>query len=475
MLFLKQHSLILYFLVFIALVRFALAPFVGLGVDEAHYLLYAIHLDLSYFDHPPLVGWVEYLSGLLFGYNEFSARFPAILIGFFTSLFLYKFILDSFKSKELAVVALLALHGSFLFNALFIMLMPDTLLFLLLFPLIYSVIKVEREDTLSAWLLLGVLLGLAGLAKYTAILFVVPIILYVVIKKRYDLLLNLKMIPAVGVALLLISPVLIWNIQHDWISFTYQSEHVVGEQHIHLSRLFRSFGAQFGAYNPFLVPLAFYGLYKAFRSKNDMLFLSALFGVVLFTFFTYASLYKTALPHWSALFYLLFIPIGVAFIYEKAKKYIKFAIGFGLVVGMLAYAELGFKFIPQPDHKSIHLDIYGWPEIIKRANKHIKNPQKEALGVANWTLASRALFYNLNYDSKLYLIDKREDQFDIWEDKEKIGKDIFLINTTRFDKEPSTFMRCDSLKRVEDFDIQLNNYIVNNIVIFKCSNFQGMR
>jgi hypothetical protein len=205
-----------------------------------------------------------------------------------------------------------------------------------------------------------------------------------------------------------------------------------------------------------------------------MLFLSALFGAVLFSFFTYASLYKTALPHWSALFYLLFIPIGSAYIYEKAQKYMKFAITFGLILGALAYAELGFKFIPQPDHKSIHLDIYGWDQIMKRANKQITDPKKEALGVSNWTLASRALFYDLPYKSTLYLIDKRKDQFDIWEDHKEIGKDIILINTTRFDTNPAKFMHCDSIKKVDSFDIKLNNYIVNSIVLFKCSNFQGV-
>ena len=31
-----------------------------LSVDEAHYALYADKLALSYFDHPPLVGWLQW-------------------------------------------------------------------------------------------------------------------------------------------------------------------------------------------------------------------------------------------------------------------------------------------------------------------------------------------------------------------------------------------------------------------------------
>ena len=38
----------------------ALALAVNLSVDEAHYALYASHLDWSYFDHPPLVGWLQW-------------------------------------------------------------------------------------------------------------------------------------------------------------------------------------------------------------------------------------------------------------------------------------------------------------------------------------------------------------------------------------------------------------------------------
>ena len=38
----------------------ALGAAMGLSVDEAHYALYALHPALSYFDHPPLVGWVQW-------------------------------------------------------------------------------------------------------------------------------------------------------------------------------------------------------------------------------------------------------------------------------------------------------------------------------------------------------------------------------------------------------------------------------
>ncbi len=471
----KEHYPFLLLITLVAVIRLLLAPHVGLGVDEAHYLLYAMHLDLSYFDHPPLVGWVQALFTSIFGSGEFGTRTSAIFVGFLVSIFLYKFTYMIHKSTHEAFVAVLALHGTFIFNALFMMLMPDTLLFLFIIPIIFSVIAVQNSGSIKSWLLLGLLLGLAGLSKYTAILFIPPIILYILLKRRYDLLYTPKLLLTLGVAILVISPVLIWNIQNNWLSFTYQSEHVIGAKHINWQGFIKSISAQFFAYNPFLMPLAFYGLYKSFTSKNDTLLLSALFGLVLILFFTYASLYKSALPHWSALFYLLFIPIGTLFFLEKSTKFITFAVGIGLLLSTFAYIELRYKIITFPKYKSIHRDIYGFDTIMQKANEEIKESSKEVLGVTNWTLASRAIYYNRNYPSKVYLIDKRHDQFDLWEKNMPIGKDVIFINTHFFHKDIKKTMRCSAVSKLSSFDLKINTMIENSIEFILCTNFQGMK
>lgn len=474
----KEHYPLFIFITFVAFMRLLLSLHVGLGVDEAHYVLYGLNLDYSYFDHPPLVGWTEALFTSIFGINEFGARIGAVLVGFFTSLFIYKLIYEISKDAKTAFFSVLALHASFLFNALFIMLLPDTFLFLFVIPVILTVIKIEKTDTLSSWISLGILLGLSGLAKYTAVLFIFPIILYVIIKRRWDMIFNLKIIPALIIALVIISPVIYWNIIHDWISFTYQSEHVVGENSINWNGFITSIGAQFGAYNPLLFPVAFYGLFKAFKSKDDTLFLSALFGIVLISFFTYASLYKPALPHWSALFYLLFIPIGTYYVLELTKgykKYIHVAVWFGLVISVVAYIELGFKIIPQPDYQSLHRDIYGWDKILQEANSFVEDTDKDAIAVTNWTLASRAIFYNSPYKSNVYLIDKRYDQFDIWQKGSPIGKNLIVIDTHFFHKDISRYMRCESIIKNKSFDIILNDHKVNSVNLLTCKNYQGLK
>jgi 4-amino-4-deoxy-L-arabinose transferase-like glycosyltransferase len=474
----REHLPLFAVLAAFALLRLLVIPAFGLGVDEAHYVLYGRFLDLSYFDHPPLVGWVQYVFTSLFGENLFGARIGAVIVGFLASLGIYALLCAVSSDRTAALVGVIALNASFLFNALFMMLMPDTLLFLLLVPVIFAVLAVEKENSVNHWLLLGGLLGLAGLAKYTAVLFLVPIALYFLIRKRFDLFITPKMFPALLVALAIISPVLIWNVGHDWISFTYQSGHVVGSDTLDWRAFGQSVAAQFGAYSPFLFPVAFYGLFKALRSDNDLLFLSALFGTVLIGFFTYASLYKPALPHWSAPFYLLFIPIGSYYLWRTQgvwKKYLYVALSVSMLITLVAYAELAFKFIPTGDYNSIHRDIYGFDTVMKEANALIEHPEREAIAVTNWTLASRAIFYNSAYKSDVYLLDGRYDQFDLWQHGSPRGRDLLVVNTHFFRADVTASMQCDAVEKARTLDIVLNGTKVNTIDYVWCRNFQGLK
>jgi len=474
----KEHLPLFYLIFFVAIFRLLVAPHLGLGADEAHYLIYALNLDWSYFDHPPLVGWTQYIFTSIFGIDELGSRISAITIGFFTSLFVYMLVYQINSDSKSAFIAILALHAMFIFNALFLMLMPDTLLFLLLVPIIFAVIKVEKNNTTKEWVILALLLGLAGLSKYTAVLFIPPIVLYFLIKKRFDLLFSPKVFLALGIGLLIVSPVLYWNMQNDWISFTYQSNHVVGSPQVNLKGFGASIAAQAVAYNPFLFGVAFFGLFKAVKSKNDILLLSALFGLVLFVFFTYSALYKTALPHWSALFYLLFVPIGSYYLYERSyawTRYLKVAIGFGILLSALIYIEVATKIVPLPDENSLQVDIYGFEKIMKEANEQIKDPKKEVIGVTLWTLASRAIVYNAPYNSEVYLLDNRFDQFDIWEKESPLGKDVVVINMKFAHKNIEQYMKCDSVKELKAFNILGDDSKEKTIKLIRCSNFQGVR
>jgi hypothetical protein len=488
---LKTNKQIFFLIGFFTLIRLFVAPFFGLGVDEAHYVLYAKYLDWSYVDHPPLVGWVHVLIFYLLGTNEFLARLPAILIFAAASYCAYLFILRITQSIRLALLSVLALNGSFILNALGLMLLPDSLLLLFIFLLIFIAEKINREKKPLDFILLGILLGLMGLAKYTSILLVPPLIIFYLMKKRYDVLFSPYMFLAAVIAFILIIPVIYWNITNDFISFRYQGSHVFGSLATSFKNSIESLAAQFGAYSPFLFIIAFYGFFKALRSQNVYLRLAVLFGGTIMVFFLVTSFYERTLPHWPSIFYLLFIPVGTCFLLQAKEKwkrnYLYFSLGLSLTLMIIAYCAVPFPekctklvgiFYRIPDYKSPFRDIYGFPTIARQADEILKkniSAAPKAIAVSNWTMGSRTMYYNLPYKNEVFVIDNRKDQFDVWQKNEPLGYDLLFINTHFNDLDIKKHIRCERDDVAGKTDLLLNGAKVDTVEFVWCHNYQGVK
>lgn len=479
---LKENKKIFLLIGCFTLIRLAVSPFFGLGVDEAHYVLYAKFLDWSYVDHPPLVGWVHAPFFYLLGTNEFLARLPAILLFAATSYCAYLFVLRVTQSTQMSLLAVLTLNCSFILNVMGLMLLPDSLLLLFVFLLIFIAEKIAREKKPLDFILLGIVLGLMGLAKYTSILLIPPLIIYFLLKKRYDIIFSRYMFLAAIVTLIMITPVIYWNITRDFISFRYQGSHVFGSLTSSIPNFFTSIAAQFGAYSPFLFIIAFYGFFKSLHDRNDYIRLSVLFGGTIMIFFLLTSVYERTLPHWPGIFYVLFIPIGSYNLYlakEKWKKYyLYFSIGLSLVLMLFAYTELAGKFFSFPDYKSPFRDIYGYPAITEQADEIIKNDisaKPKAIAVTNWTMGSRVIYYSLPYRQEVFVIDNRKDQFDLWEKKLPIGYDLLFLNTHFEDLDIAAYAHCKYVEVVGEKDLILNGSKVDSFKFVWCRNYQGVK
>lgn len=467
---------------FFTIIRLIVAPFFGLGVDEAHYALYAQYLDFSYVDHPPLVGWVHALIYYTLGTNEFLVRLPAILIFAATSYCAYLFMIHITQSAKAALLAVLALNCSFMLNALGLMLLPDSLLLLLVFLLIFTAGRIVRKNKPRDYILLGIILGLMGLTKYTAILLVPPLIIFFLLKKRYDIIFSPYMFLAALIALVMIIPVIYWNYLHDFISFRYQGSHVFGTLAGSVANFAGSIAAQFGAYSPFLFLVAFYGFFKSLRSSDDYLRLAVLSGGIIMLFFLLTSFSERTLPHWPGIFYLLFIPVGTYNLFIAPQKWKKnflfFSIGFSLVLTLFAYTELAGKFFTFPDYKSPFRDIYGYHAIAKEAHDLLKknlSAKFKAIAVSNWTMGSRTMYYGRAYGNRVFVIDDRKDQFDVWEKNDPLGYDLLFLNTRFHQLNIERHVCCDRVEYAGKTDLLLNGSKVDTIEYVWCHNYQGVR
>lgn len=191
--------------------------------DEAYHWTWATHLALGYLDHPPLTGWTIAGATALLGKSELSVRVFAWLAGGVTVVSLYVF------GRQLygrAVGLRCALLGALLpfYFAVGVAMMPDSLVFACWSAGLALASRALLAERRRAWWGLGVCLGLGFLAKYTVALLAAGIVTFVLVDRRSRAWLR-RPEPwlGAGVALALATPVWVWNLQHDWASFAFQT------------------------------------------------------------------------------------------------------------------------------------------------------------------------------------------------------------------------------------------------------------
>ncbi len=211
-----------------SLVRLTLGASIGLGVDETYVAAVARQFSLSYFDHPPLHLWIIWLTTLVTG-SESTAilRLPFILLFAGTTWLSYRLTARLF-SEWAGVWAALLLNISAVFGLTGGgWMLPDGPLMFCMMVVVYLLSHMffpqERGQSLTLWLVAGVFLGLGLLSKYHAALLVLGLFIYLITSRdRRWVLSSPGPYLAVIIAFIIFSPVLIWNAQHNWVSFVFQ-------------------------------------------------------------------------------------------------------------------------------------------------------------------------------------------------------------------------------------------------------------
>ncbi len=199
----------------------------GLYGDEAQYWLWSKAIDLGYYSKPPLLAWFLFGHTSLFGDSFFSLKTFPIAVYFFISFAIYGLCVSlSFDKKNswLCAISFLIIPATSLSSFLI-----STDLLLLLFWAISMVVLLKTISMNSTYnfLLLGIFLGLAFLAKYAAIYFLICLFLLLIIdKKTFSAFKN----NPVGVLVFLLSFLLVlgpnvwWNFINGWITVSHTSD-----------------------------------------------------------------------------------------------------------------------------------------------------------------------------------------------------------------------------------------------------------
>jgi 4-amino-4-deoxy-L-arabinose transferase-like glycosyltransferase len=479
------------------LVHLALAFQTELGGDEAHYALYGLMPDWSYFDHPPLVGWLQILPMWLFP-TDWGARLVPLALYALLNYLLYQLtqclFVDSDQARSKSVdttpspawlgfLSVLLLNATLMFPLMGLGQLPDNPLMVVVLALVWLVWRMLQtpHPTLKQWALLGLLVGLAALSKYTAVTLVASLFLVVVLEKRWHWLAAKGLWLAVGIALAVISPLLYWNAVHDWASFLYQLHHGTHDPQWLVERFLRSQAAQFLVYTPLLFLLGWWMMLRMHEYHRPQTRLLLLFAVPVFVLFAWGSGHNESLPHWPALAWLLLIPVVVNWLWQRAhKRWVKIVVGLQLVLSVLLsaimHSLLYTPWLPFEDHKHPLQGELGWREASAAAlelQQQIASQEQQTvpLFVSNWSYASHLAWYAR--PQPVFVTTGKPTQFAFWFGEAQTGMDGLLVAPHYESNPPKTgiedrFERCD---RVKTLPFKANDSIIVTYYFYHCRNY----
>lgn len=322
----KKHAHVLILILLIStLVRAFLAWFLEFGNDEVYYRTYALYPDWSHFDHPPMVGFIIQLFSLnLLFDTEFFIRLGPVIIGTINTWIVYKITAKLSTTRAALIASILYTTSIYTFIICGVFILPDTpqqlfWLIALYFLIIALPNKAPSAHEKNILLLASIALGAGLLSKYTTLFLYGGAGLYVLFYNRIWLK-TIHFWLFAFIPLLFFIPVIYWNLNNDFISFTFQSERVVAsEQGLRFDYFAQEFFGQMLYNNPInwiLIVVAMAGI----RFKRPGLFPQGILPLMLFTSlplifgFLIISLFRQTLPHWTAPAYTQLIVLTAVYL-----------------------------------------------------------------------------------------------------------------------------------------------------------------
>ncbi len=487
------------------LLRLSIIGKLGLTVDEAHYWVYSKFLDLSYYDHPPMIGYIIKVFTDIFGINEFAVRFPSVIIFILTSWLFFICVKKLFNEK-IAFIGIILLNilpvFSFLGAVVTIPDSPLSLFWMLSFYLFINIIETKEK---KYWYMLGITIGFAFLSKYTAIMLYPSIFLFLLCSKEHRFwFVKKELYLSMIISFILFLPVVIWNIQNNWASFGFQLQHGFGKElpSFSLTLFGRSIGAQAGYVSPFLFIFYCYVMYilikdAFFKKQRDALFVVS-FSLPVLLFFNTIATFNEILPHWPAMGYLM-LTIYAAYLInkfwdnKKFRKIIYFSCGFALFLDLIVPIHCLYKFIPiepflpQKEAEKVEYgipkseivdvsnDLFGWKELSTEINKIYKTyPENNIPFIFTHKsyLASQIYFYTP--DKRVYCFSNKIDAYDLWQrDISNLkNNDGLFVTSNMFDFDnPEKVYPFSEFEQPIEVPVYRNNKLVKKFWITKCKNF----
>jgi len=219
-----------------------LSPIALLSFDTFYYWDWSRHLALSYYDGSPMIAYFIKLATLLFGDTLFALNFIGIFVTALTSVIIYK-TARLFLEKEASYISMLLwLFSPLVSMDLLKQTTYDTPLTLFWALTVYHSMQFIKFANTRSIYWVGICIGLMLLSKYAGLVLIIALVIFLTTTHYRYLFKTRHFYFALLLSLLIFSPVILWNYQHEWQSFiyqwtTHQSSNTVNPL-IHISKTF---------------------------------------------------------------------------------------------------------------------------------------------------------------------------------------------------------------------------------------------
>ena len=408
------------------LTRLIIAGSVELGNDEVYYRMYAQYLQWNYFDHPPIAGWLirlTTLNGLLD--TGIFIRLGAIISAAAATWLMFlcgKKLLSEYAGFLAAFIYTATIYGSIIAGTF---MLPDSPQMVCWSGALYLLLQISENRTISrskksAVIWFGVVAGLGMLCKIHTIFLWAGFGCYVIIYNRNWLKQPVLYIAAL-ITCLLFTPVIKWNIDNHFVTYTYHSNRIdVADGGFSFSSFLTFLGGQFLYFNPVIYLVLVTTTFAALRNKipvtTSQKRLLLLCSLPLIVTATFISFFKQVLPHWTGPAYTGLILLSACYFADKKpgviiKRRIPLPIEMatGLIISMVTAGliivnyfpgTIGSKKIDSLGEGDFTLDMYGWnnlkPAFEKIAAADVRSGlmKKDAVIICNkWFPAAHIDFY----------------------------------------------------------------------------------
>lgn len=424
----KIYFVLILLLVLSALARGWIAGAIELGNDEVYYWTYAKFPAFSHFDHPPMVGLAIQLFTLDLRFDgEFFMRLAAVIFGTLSTGLMF-LIGKQIKNPLTGLYAAFLYTGSFygfILSGTFILPDGPQIFFWLL--TLWFLVKSLPDPDLTAksrnfLFYAGISAGMAMLSKYHAVFLIVGAFFYILLYNR-KWFFAWEAWGAFVLALLCFMPVVFWNAENGFISFTFHESRVgITGSGIQPQYFLTEMAGQFFYNNPVNVVIVVTALVAMVMKRHflERGYLRLILWVslpLLFLFLGF-SLFRSTLPHWTGPAHVGLIFIGAAYLSDPHRNgrklrlvpwpvVLSLLLSAGVVVTGVGQILCGWVPVKRYQVDDVSLDMVGWEQLGEKFRTLAKWDEDHFLIDKDAPLITFRWFPAANFDYYLARTDNR--------------------------------------------------------------------